>query len=142
MPDFGDLGLSLATSFIIADYLTLPISSTMLYFALKGRRYVRLPYTIPAELFVKDHSFQTPRLVFPVLSVASTRPVSLSFRFQQLASKKILFSPKGDPWKFAIGAPLLVPFLNKSMTMPIQVLVALTLTLYFQHNKTFSSSKN
>ncbi len=93
--DFGDLGLSLATSFIIADYLTLPISSTMLYFALKGRRSVRLPYTIPADFFVKDHSFKTPRLVFPVLSVASTRPVSLSFRMQQLSRKKILFSPQG-----------------------------------------------
>ena len=152
--DFGDFGLSLATSFIIADYLTLPISSTMLYFALKGKKPFRLPYTIPAELLVKDHSFNTPRLVFPVLSIASTRPVALTFRLQQLASRKIVFSPKGtlairetqetgclgDPLKFAIGAPLLVPLVNKSMTMPIQILLALMLTVYFQQNGTFASS--
>lgn len=132
MVETGDVVGGLLAGAVLADYLTIPYSAAALYLSLRGKSYWKLPYAVPIKALTKERIVHIPKITvrYPRLSGSWNR-YRLSSGTFTIPGRKILLSPQENPLKFAVLTPLLVPFINRSLTLPLQLVLTFVFMIFF-----------
>jgi len=116
--------------FVLADLLTIPYSASALYLSIRGKYYWKIPYAVPIRHLTKERIVNIGQFSIPVPRL-HTNPLKLSVRYWTIPGRVIKLDPSSNPIKFAILTPLLVPWLNRSLTFPLQCIIAFAFMIIF-----------
>jgi len=131
MVDAGDVLGGFVAGLVVADFVTIPYTASALYLSLRGRSYWKIPYAVPIKAMTKERVVTLPKFTLPVPRLQSVSPFRLSVSYVTFSSREIVLNPATNPLKFAILAPTLVPQFNRSLTLPVQCVIAFGFMLAF-----------
>lgn len=130
MVEVVDIIGGFAAGFVLADLLTIPYSASALYLSIRGRHYWKIPYAVPIKSLTKERTISISQLTLP-LPRLERNPFKLSVSFCIIPARDITLSPSSNPIKFAILTPLLVPWINRCLTFPLQCLISFGIMILF-----------